>query len=138
MKVTAMLCDHAEVAEGKLFINGGGWNLSGPGPTLSALALLFEVPWDRANERIRFTVRLVTADEVPVTQTGPLGEVPVEVNGELEVGRPVGTKAGSELNAPFAMVIPPLQLEPDTRYQWVIAVPAGTPPEIRLPFATRP
>jgi hypothetical protein len=139
MKVTAMLCDFAQVADGKLFISGGGWSVTGPMPVPSAVALLFEVPWDRANTRIRFTLELRTTDEVPVTQLGPLGDaVPVKVEGELEVGRPAGVKAGSELNAPFAFNVPPLALDPDSRYMWVVTVAGGEPPETRLPFMTRP
>jgi hypothetical protein len=138
MKVTALLCDFAQVADGKLFISGAGWNITGPGPAPSAVALLFEVPWDMANTKIKFKIELLTTDEHPVTQPGPLGEVPIKAEGELEVGRPAGIKAGSELNAPFAFVVPPLALEPDSRYQWVITVAGGTPPVTRLPFMTRP
>lgn len=138
MNVTAILCDYAAVADGKLYISGGGWTITGAEAPPCALALLFEVPWDRANTRIRFSVGLLTTDEDPVIQAGPLGEQPVKVDGELEVGRPAGLKAGSELNAPFVFPVPPLSLEPDSRYQWVITVAAGTPPVIRLPFATRP
>jgi hypothetical protein len=49
MKVTGILCDYAVVADGKLYISGGGWNVTGPEPSQSAIALLFEVPWDRTN-----------------------------------------------------------------------------------------
>lgn len=134
-----MLCDHAQVAEGKLFICGGGWNITGPMPSASAVAILFEVPWDRANERIKFGARLVTTDNLPVTVVGPLGDpVPVQIAGELEVGRPAGLKRGSELNAPFAFNVPPLPLEPDSRYLWIVEVEGGEPSTIHLPFATRP
>jgi hypothetical protein len=139
MKVTALLCDYAQVAEGKLYISGGGWNVMGPQPQSTALALIFEVPWTRTNEKIRFGLRLATADEATVTQAGPLGDdIPVQMSGELEVGRPAGVKAGSELNAPFAFAVPPLVLAPDTRYIWIVTVDGGTPPETRLPFTTRP
>jgi hypothetical protein len=85
MKVTAVLCDYAVVADGKLYISGGGWNITGPDPSPSAVALLFEVPWDRTNTKIRFTVELLTTDEQPVMQPGPLGaQRPVKAEG----GRP--------------------------------------------------
>ncbi len=43
MRLTVMLCDHAEVADGKPFINGGAWDQIPPrrGPTM-----LVHVPWD--------------------------------------------------------------------------------------------
>jgi len=28
-----MLADYAQIADGKLFISGGGWSICGPGPT---------------------------------------------------------------------------------------------------------
>ena len=43
-----MLADSAQVSEGKLFILGGGWSVTGP-PAPSAIALHVEVPWDQTN-----------------------------------------------------------------------------------------
>ena len=43
MRVTMMLADHAQVADGKLFISGGGWSYSGPGHTPCAVAVIFHV-----------------------------------------------------------------------------------------------
>ena len=93
MRVTMMLADHAQVAEGKLYISGGGWNVTGPGPVTSGVAMLFHIPWDRTNRKTTFTLRLVTADGHPVTQQGPIGEQPIEVGGQFEVGRPAGVPA---------------------------------------------
>lgn len=59
MKVTMMLADHAEVAEGKLFINGGGWTVTGPGPIPFGIALFIEVPTPKYPD---VTVRLVGVD----------------------------------------------------------------------------
>ncbi|EFC82243.1 hypothetical protein FrEUN1fDRAFT_4632 [Parafrankia sp. EUN1f] len=56
-----ILCDAAQVSEGKLYILGGGWNLVGPSPAPSALGLLIEVPWDRANSP--FTLQLELHDQ---------------------------------------------------------------------------
>lgn len=42
--VTLVLCGHANTAEGKLYINGEGWTLTGPNPTPSGVALLIRVP----------------------------------------------------------------------------------------------
>ena len=51
MDATLLLCDHAEAVGGKLYINGGGWNvLLRPGvPVNVSLAILIEVPWDEAD-----------------------------------------------------------------------------------------
>ena len=34
-----LLCDGAQVADGKLFVLGGGWSLTGPDPMPSAIAM---------------------------------------------------------------------------------------------------
>jgi hypothetical protein len=57
-----MLCDHAAVAEGKLFVSGGGWGLIGPAPSPSAIAILIEVPWDQTNRKVVFSLSLHSAD----------------------------------------------------------------------------
>ena len=36
VKLTMLLCDHATVAEGKLYINGAGWSVTGPEPSPSS------------------------------------------------------------------------------------------------------
>ena len=44
MKVTVMLADYAQGADGKLTIVGGGWSVTGPMPVPFAIAVLFQVP----------------------------------------------------------------------------------------------
>ncbi|MGH2780595.1 MAG: hypothetical protein ACRDLA_04090 [Thermoleophilaceae bacterium] len=51
MKVTMLLADAAQTAEGKLYVLGGGWAITGPDPSPSAVAMYIEVPWDQANMR---------------------------------------------------------------------------------------
>lgn len=136
MRVTMMLADHAQVAEGKLFISGGGWNLNGPGPITSALALLFYIPWDRTNRKTSFTLRLVDSDGRPVTQVGPLGEQPVQMGGQFEVGRPAGVTPGSEINVPIA-INTVLQLAPGQRFTWLLEVDGHSEDDWRVEFSTR-
>ena len=38
-----LLCDSAQVADGKLYILGGGWSMTGPDPVPSAVALKIDV-----------------------------------------------------------------------------------------------
>jgi len=40
-----LLCDSAQVADGKLYILGGGWSVTGPQPVPSAVAIKLEVDW---------------------------------------------------------------------------------------------
>ena len=43
IRATLMLADAAQAADGKLYILGGGWNLIGPEPSPTAIAMHFEV-----------------------------------------------------------------------------------------------
>jgi len=114
MKVTMMLCDYAQVADGKLTIVGGGWSVTGPLPAPFALALLFEVPWDRANTRHRFRLDLVDQDGHVVFIPTDEGEEPLAIEGEFEAGRP-----------------------PGGRFEWRLSVNGESDENWRLPFSTR-
>lgn len=138
MKVTSLLCDAAQVAEGKLYIIGAGWTHTGPGPVTMAVASLIEVPWDRTNQQLTFTLELHTADGRLVMQNGPLGEVPVKIEAVFEVGRPPGLAPGSSIPVPFAVPVQGLQLNPGERFSWEISVADETREDWSLHFATRP
>lgn len=136
MKVTMLLADSAQEVGGKLYILGGGWSITVPG-TPSAVAMKFEVPWDRANQRHKIELELVTADGEPVL-VGPEGEqVPLRIEGTLEVGRPVGLKPGTPIDAAMAINLGPLPLEPDRRYQWRLKIDGHEDEDWTLGFTTR-
>lgn len=133
-----MLCDHAQVAGGKLFISGGGWSVTTTPTQNSAVALLIRVPWGEANRKIKFALQLFDTDGAPVTQPGPSGApVAVAAEGELEVGRPPGLAEGTSLDVPFALNIPPLLLQPNQRFVWVLKLGEESHEDWRLPFQTR-
>ena len=138
MKVTMLLADHAQAAEGKLNIIGAGWNVTGPEPGPSAIAILFEVPWDRANEPHRFVLELVDSDGYAVTVDTADGDAPITIEGEFEVGRPPGVKRGTPLPFPIAMNLPPQPVPAGGRYEWRLTVDGETDEDWRLVFSTRP
>lgn len=138
MRVTMMLCDHAQVAGGKLFISGGGWNATDTPTAPSAIALIISVPWDRTNSRIQFAVTLVDQDGRPVSQMGPLGMAPVRIEGQFEVGRPAGVKPGSSIDVPLSFNVQSMALRPDSRYTWELTLDGEQHADWSLSFATRP
>ncbi len=73
MKVTLLLCDAAQVAEGKLYCMGAGWTQTGPGPTTMALGIIVYVPWDRTNAALQLVLELREADGTVVRLPGPAG-----------------------------------------------------------------
>lgn len=138
MKSTLVLCDHVAVAEGKLYINGAGWNVNHSVTPPMGLAILIEIPWDRANTSVRFRVSLVDGDGQPVMQPGLGGEAPVQIEGDLEVGRPAGVTPGSALNMPIALNVPPLNLFPGSRFEWRLVVDDAIDDQQVAAFTTRP
>lgn len=138
MKVTMLLADSAQAVDGKLYILGGGWSVTGPGPSAFAIAMKIEVPWDEANRRHKLQLSLADTDAQPVKIPTPAGEHPVEVTGEFEVGRPPGLKPGTPLDVTIAINVGPLQLPPDSRFVWQLSIDGHAEEDWRLAFSTRP
>ena len=137
MRATLLLADHAVVADGKLYINGGGWSVTGPTPTPSAIAVKLDVPWDRANQKLQLRLRLIGQDGEAVRIDGPQGPQPVEITGEAEIGRPPGLVHGADIDFPLAFQLGPLPLQPGQRYQWVLDIDGETQQDWHLTFSTR-
>jgi hypothetical protein len=139
MKATLLLADTAQVADGKLYLLGGGWNITGPQPSPFALALLIEVPWDRTNEQHRIRLELLDADGRPVEIPQPNGEQgPLVIEGDFEIGRPPGLKRGAPLNFPLAINLPPQPIPPNGRYEWRLSINGEQHEDWRATFTTRP
>ncbi|HYG57956.1 MAG TPA: hypothetical protein VD902_07815 [Symbiobacteriaceae bacterium] len=138
MKVIMLLADAAQVCDGKLYILGGGWSVTGPDPVPSALAMKIEVPWDQGNMRHKFEARLYDADGMPVMIETPQGTKPILVGGEFETGRPAGLKPGTPLDVPLAFGLGPLALKPGSRYVWRLSIDGHHDENWQAAFSTRP
>jgi len=105
-----MLCDFAQVADGKLYILGGGWsqiNMQDPdAPVFVTLAVDLSIPWDLANRPIPIAVDLVTEDYEPFVPRGE--EEPLRMEGGITVGRPPWARAGVPLHIPLVFPFPPI------------------------------
>lgn len=137
MKVTLLLADAAQSVEGKLYILGGGWSVTGPQPTPSAIALKIDVPWDEANRPHTFELALVDADGRPFMIDSPMGRQEVVIGGEFEVGRPPGLRPGTPLDMTVAVTVGPLPLSPGTRYAWSLTIDGEGNEDWQVPFSTR-
>jgi hypothetical protein len=92
-----ILADAAQVVGNKLYLMGGGWdtvNVNGPLPVTQrcAVAASFTVPWPETNRRHNVSIDISTED----------GQLIAEVNGQVEVGRPVGIPPGASQRAQLA------------------------------------
>ena len=137
MKVNMLLADFAQVVQGKLYIMGGGWSVTGPQPQPSAVALKIEVPWTQTNRRHEFKLELLDADGRAVVLPGPEGEKPVIMAGQFEVGRPPGVSPGTPIDMPLALTMGPLPLM-GGRYLWKLSINNATKEEWEAAFTVRP
>jgi len=111
-----ILCDSAQVADGKLYILGGGWSLTGPDPAPSAIAMKLEIDWNEADSPHHWELYLEDADGHPVLVPGP----------------------DSPIDLPLAVSVGPLPLEAGTRYAWRLVMDGEGSPDWALSFTTRP
>jgi hypothetical protein len=85
----ALLADHAEVINGKLYLMGGGWDLRHapevPAKAQFVVALGIRVEWEETNVPIE--LRLVLEDDD--------GAALLTIDGRMQVGRPPHIPAGS-------------------------------------------
>jgi hypothetical protein len=132
MKITMLLADAAQVADGKLYILGGGWSMTGPMEVPSAIAIKIEVPWDQANRQHHFDLELFDSDG----QTVKMGTEAVRIQGQFETGRPAGLAPGTPLDVPLAISIGPLALAPG-RYVWRCSVDGETHEDWEIYFTKR-
>jgi excisionase family DNA binding protein len=134
MKATLLLCDNCVVADGKLFISGGGWSVVSPN-VKGYMALLIAVPWDLANQDLSFELKLLDEDGQPVRTPNNLGEdAPIELSAALQVGRPAGLVRGITLDVPLAVQMPHLVLTPGRRFEWVLTINGESKEDWRMPF----
>ncbi|HLI14611.1 MAG TPA: hypothetical protein VKV23_00980 [Acidimicrobiales bacterium] len=137
MRVTMLLCDAAQVADGKLYILGGGWSLIGPEPMPSAVAMKLDVDWTEIDRTHHWELYLVDEDGQPVILETEDGPQPVEVRGDFEVARPVEVPAGSPIDVALALNFGPLPLAPGARYTWRLTIDGETEEDWVLSFSTR-
>jgi|SRR3990172_5331033 len=139
MKVTMLLADAAQAIGGKLYILGGGWSITGPKPTASAIALKIEVPWDEANRPHALLLELLNADGRPVmVPVPPDGEPrPVQIRGEVEVGRPPGLTPGTALDAVLAINLGSAPAQPAGRYVWRLSINGSSHDDWQVAYTVR-
>jgi hypothetical protein len=144
MQVDAFLCDSIAQADGKLYVQGAGWNV------LSALRLparhprvgigaVIRVPYTATNQNHSFTLHLEDEDgnrmslgEGPDGMPGVIdGQLQV-VGGEFNVGRPPQLPAGDEQLVPIALNLDGLVFTKPGMHSFVLTID-GTPLE-RLPL----
>lgn len=119
MEATMIICDYAQVNNGKLYMVGGAGNLlptpsaDAPHPVNAWAAILITVPWHAHNQGHKMIITLRDADgvKVPIAQSPAGVDVPEEqlgsVVGQFNAGRSPVMEPGDESLMPLAV---PLQI----------------------------
>jgi hypothetical protein len=136
VNATLILCDSAQVSEGKLFLLGGGWSVTGPGMSPMAIAMKVDVGWAEAPEAHHWELFLQDNDGNAITVETPEGPQPVEVRGDFQIGTPQGVPLGSDIPVNLAINLGPLPLPPGGRYRWVLTIDGESQPDWNAPFST--
>ncbi len=133
-----LLADSAQVAEGKLYILGGGWSVVGPDPMPMAVALKVSVDSHEFNSPHHWELFLEDADGQPVSFDTPEGPHFIEVRGDFSTVAPVDLPAGTPVEVPIAVNFGPIPLVGGSRYTWRAVIDGETLPGALVSFTTRP
>jgi Family of unknown function (DUF6941) len=138
MNVTMLLADSAQVAEGKLYILGGGWSLSGPEPVPSAVAIKVEVDTHEFDRMHHWELFLEDADGQLVQFESPEGPQTIEIRGDFSASAPDGVPAGTPVDVPIAVNLGPIPLRPNSRFTWRLVIDGESLSGATASFTTRP
>jgi hypothetical protein len=145
-QVDAILCDSAVTAEGKLYIQGGGWNNLNPQsyPARVArvgLGIVVTVPYSATNQNHSLRITLMDDDGNHMTIGGEIGpdgdkRQAKEIQAQFIMGRPPTLAPGDAQVAALALNIDGMEIAAPGAYAFVLAVD-GTE-EKRLVFRAMP
>ena len=133
-----LLADSAQVADGKLYVLGGGWSITGPEPTPSAVAIKVGVDSHEFNASHHWELFLEDADGQPVRFETPEGSQIIEVRGDFSATAPNDVPVGTPVDEPIAVNIGPIPLVVGSRYTWRLVIDGETLPGGLVSFTTRP
>ena len=143
MQIEAFLADSVASAEGKLYVQGAGWNVINALkiPVRHArigIGLIIRVPYTATNQMHKFAIYLRDLDEneLPIADAPPEIEAPDgkirRIGGQFNVGRPPPLQPGDEQLVAMAINVDGLTFDRPDSYKFVIELDGS--PEKELPF----
>jgi hypothetical protein len=146
MEVDAILCNHAEAAENKLYLAGGGIDLAfvvpqPPHVVVLGLGVVIHVPYQSTNEAHTLTIKMLDEDGDPVVPFVPEGMPPmppVEFNIPFNVGRPTLITAGDDQALTVAANFVGVPLGKLGKYEFVIEIEGTVMRRLPLRVRTQP
>ncbi len=138
MNVTMLLADAVQVADGKLYILGGGWSVTGPQPTPAGIAIKIEVTANEFDRNHHWELFLEDADGALVLLDTPEGPQSLEVRGDFVATAPTDAMPGTPVIVPMGINFGPLPLTPGQRFTWRLVVNGESLEGSSASFSTRP
>lgn len=131
---TALAADAALVANGKLYIHGGGWDTihTASFPTTHpamAIAFVLEFDYTEAPDRVPIRIDLLDDDEV---------EMGLRLETILEVGHPPGSSRGNPIQIPQAITLPMVSFPKPGGYRFRISARSQEVGSIKFHLASLP
>ena len=130
------LCDHANVAECKVYINGGVWNLTRSSPTLMGIAFFIRVPWSSAGSDVQVRFQIVLTDGQRVQTGAAIGVGPIAIEQNVRVDSHVGMSPEVHLGIPLPINFPVPKLPDGERLIWKLEHNSQRDSGWRPPFNT--
>ena len=143
MQIEAFLADSVASAEGKLYVQGAGWNVINTAKvpirhSRIGIGLIIRVPYTATNQTHKFAIYLQDADanELPLADAPPETETSDgkirRLGGQFNVGRPPTLQPGDEQLIALAINIDGAVFDRADSYKFVIELDGS--PEKELPF----
>jgi len=149
VEVIGLLCDHAQVSGGKLFVSGAAISritsapVDPPFRVNVALAVVVTIPWTATNQAHELTIELVSEtsegnDRIPLAQGLPPGANPSnegKIIAQFNAGRAPEMHPGEDSLMPIALPLPGFPLPRPGDYFFEIEVDGSK--AARVSFALR-
>ena len=138
MNITLMLADAVQVADGKFYILGGGWSVTGPMPAPAGIAIKLEVLAHEFDRPHHWELYLEDADGQLVMVDTPDGPQAIEVRGDFTASAAPDALDGTPVIVPIAINFGPIPLMPASRFTWRLVVNGESLVGSTVSFSTRP
>jgi hypothetical protein len=128
MEIDVVLCNHAETAENRLYVAGGGVNLYFVSPAVPhvitvALGCVLHVPYLATNEGHVLRVTLIDEDAEPVAPWSPEIDLPPLASEQsFTIGRPPVIEVGDEQTIAMVRNFANLPLRSTGLYEFEVTV----------------
>jgi hypothetical protein len=130
MELAALLCNHAEVQNNRLYVLGGGIDQSvipagqpGPWSVSLSVALSIEVGWVETNRDHAVRIALLDADGNPVeVKTNSTDPQAFSIDLRFNLGRAPHLEAGTSQNIALAVNVPIVAFEKLGSYTFAVSI----------------